>query len=143
MAIGGHGLSNPGPGMVGVRAQPSVTPVPNSTPVGAQTGAPPRTQFRTVSIPGTAVQIVAPTPENRVAVLTAPNVGFSIYIGGAGVTPATGLALPPGLSYELPLPGLQEVYAVTDAPVWMKLRVAVSVVLMAEQARPVGRIGNE
>ena len=75
--------------------------------------------------------------------LTAPNVGFVIYVGSADVTPANGLALPRGQPFYVPLVGLQELWAITDAPVYLRLTGLISIVLMAEQGRPVGRIGNE
>jgi hypothetical protein len=147
MAGFGHLLGNVGGPLVaaGVRAQPGVAPAPNSQPAGARTGAPPRTklysrQVMPFSALGTnsneATLIISGTPENRVSILTAPLVGFRIYIGDSGVSPQTGLALPPGLAYDVPLVGLQDVYAVTDAPVYLPLQILISIVLMAEQQRP-------
>lgn len=135
------------PPVAGVRSTPNFQPAPNSQPLGALSGAPPRTHFysRPV-IPASAVgvnrqeqtRIVLGTPENRVAILTAPLVGWTIYIGDSGVSPQTGLALPPGLAYEVILPGLQDVYAVTDAPVYLSLQVQIAPVLMAERQRRLG-----
>ena len=67
--------------------------------------------------------------------LTAPHVGFAIYIGDSGVSPANGLALPPGRDYVVQLVGLQELYAVTDAPVYLPLQIQVSPILFAERER--------
>ncbi|OHD23639.1 MAG: hypothetical protein A2Y38_01420 [Spirochaetes bacterium GWB1_59_5] len=137
-------VGNPAPGFPGVRTTPGFEPAPNAEPLGALTGAPPRTKFysRPV-IPAVAVgvggneatQIVDGTAANRVAVLLAPDVGFTIFIGPSGVSPATGLALPPGQPYEAILVGLQDLYAVSNAPVWLPLQVQVAPVLMAERER--------
>lgn len=141
MAVG-----NPGAFIPGVRAQPGVAPAPNSVPAGAQTGAPPRTQLysRPVTPASTNKRtlLVAATPENRVVSIQPPNVAFTLYVGDASVSPLNGYAVPP-TGVQIPLPGLQELYAVTDAPTYMRVNVYVSIVLMAEQARPVGRIDNE
>ncbi|MBV8721699.1 MAG: hypothetical protein JO277_06095 [Candidatus Eremiobacteraeota bacterium] len=140
-------VGNPGPGIVGVRATPAFTPTPNNEPMGALTGAPVRTTLRSYQIiPASAVGqggreatlIVPPTASNRVAILLAPLVAFRIYIGGSGVTPQTGFALPQGQPYETILPGLQEIYAVTDAPIYLALQVQVAPILYAEQQRKVG-----
>lgn len=131
----------------GARLTPTWKPTPNSEPAGALTGAPIRTIFRSYRIiPASAVgvggneatQIVPGTASNRLVVLLAPAVNFSIYIGDSGVTPDTGFALPAGQPYDAPLPGLQDLYAVTDAPVYLRLQVQISIVLSAEQQRKVG-----
>ena len=141
--MAGGGFGNPG-GIVGVRATPNQVPAPNSEPLGAKTGAPPHVRFySTLVIPFSAIgvrgaeptQIIPPTPPNRVCILTAPLVSFTIYIGDSGVSPATGLALTPGLNYEALLVGLQELYAVTDAPVFLPLQIQISPVLFAERER--------
>ncbi len=138
--IGEDGLGNPGPGL-GTRATPSF-PTPNSEPTGYLTGAPVRTRFYSTSVAPVSsrgqTHIVPGVPNNRVVILTAPLVGFRIYIGESGVTPANGLALPPGLAYEVLLPGLQDLYAVTDAPVYLTVQVQVASVLLAERQRRVG-----
>jgi len=142
----GGAFGNPG-GIVGVRATPSQVPAPNSEPLGAKTGAPPRVRFySTLVIPFVGIgtrgdeptQIVPPTPPNRIVILTAPVVAFTIYIGDSGVSPATGLALVPGNPYEALLVGLQELYAVTDAPVYLPLQIQISPVLFAERERKTG-----
>jgi hypothetical protein len=138
----GHGGEDLGsPGLIpGVRTTPNVyEPAPNAEPVGANTGAPPRTQFfsRLVTPVSTknSTQLVGPTPENRVAIITAPVVGFTVYIGESGVTPQTGTPLTPGVPYEAILVGLQPLYAVTDAPVYLRVGVQVAIVLAAERQR--------
>lgn len=146
--MGGGGFGNPGPVIQGgLRATPGQMPAPNSEPLGARTGAPPRVEFySTLVIPFAAVgsngveatQIVPPTPPNRVVVLTPPLVQFTVYIGKSGVSPQNGLALTPGLNYEALLVGLQELYAVTDAPVYLPLQIQISPVLFAERERKTG-----
>ncbi len=134
------GLGNPGPGFPGVRSTPGYQPTPNSEPVGYQTGAPPRTRMFSLSLPAgtTPIQIIQGTPENRIVILTAPNVAFTIFIGNEGVDTRTGFALPAGLAQEIPIVGLQDIYAVTDAPVPLRLQVIVSSILLAERQRQVG-----
>ena len=128
---------------LGVRANPTFKPTPNSEPAGYQTGAPPHTRLFSVKVnpvsKAVGSLIVPGTPENRIAILTSPLVGFRIYIaGGSGLNAQTALALPPGLAFDVPLPGLQEIYAISDAPVYLTLQVCISIVLASEQARRVG-----
>ena len=133
-----------GGGAIGTRHTPGVTPVPNSEPVGAQTGAPPHTRFFNVQVIPFAAsqakatqpsQVVQSTRENRVALLTAPFVGYTVYVGDSGVSPTRGMALIPGTVTEIILVGGQDLYAVTDAPAYLSLQVQISIVLMAEQER--------
>ena len=133
------------PGIVaaGIRAQPTVQPVPNNVPVGAQTGAPPRTRmYSRLILPGQRTLLVDASPENRVVSIQPPNVKATLYVGDPGLTVGTGMAISAG-GQEIPIVGLQEVWAVTDSPTAMRVNVYVSIVLMAEQARPVGQIENE
>lgn len=134
------GLGNPNPILPGVRATPGYEPAPNSEPLGANTGAPPRTLLYSRPVAPAAAGapptlIVSATPENRVAIITAPDVGFNVFIGNSGVTPATGLALTPGLNYEVVLPGLQELFAVTDSPTFLRVQIQVAAILLAERQR--------
>lgn len=119
---------------------------PNAMPLGALTGAPPQTQLRTYQvIPAAAVGatnvptlVAEPDRASRVLIFTAPLIGFSIYIGDSGVTGdpgSSGLALPAGLPYEVIVPGLQAVYAVTDAPVYVPLRVQIAAILIGDRER--------
>lgn len=138
-------LGNTGsPGIPGTRATPGFEPTPNSEPTGALTGAPPRSRgFQARVIPATAVgvnrqtptQIAMATRENRIVILLAPAVGFTVYIGESGVTPGIGLPLPAGLPYEYLLVGNQELFAVTDAPVFVQVGVQISSVLLADRER--------
>lgn len=82
-----------------------------------------------------AVLIVPPTAANRQIVLLAPVVNFRIYIGDSGVTPKTGFALPVGQPYEAAIPGLQEIYAVTDAPVFIVLQVQIAPIIYEQQRK--------
>ena len=114
----------------------------NSLPLGSLTGAPPQTQLRGYQIVPygalgngqQATRIVEPDLQNRVIILTAPFVAFSIWIGDSGVKPGD-FSLPPGLPYEVILPGRQPLYAVTDAPVYLPLRVQIASILMGERER--------
>lgn len=124
--------------VAGVRATPGLMPTPNSEPTGYLTGAPVRTRFFSANVVTASGQIVEGAAQNRVVILLAPIIGFTIFIGAAGVTPGTGLALPPGQPYEALLPGLQELYACTDAPVSLRVQVQVASVLFAERQRRVG-----
>lgn len=141
--LGGSVAGVPGIVAAGIRAQPTVQPVPNNVPAGAQTGAPPRTRiYSRLVLPGTPTLLVDASPENRVVSIRPPNVKATLYVGDPGLTVGTGMAVPI-IGQDLPIVGLQEVWAVTDSPTAMRVNIYVSIVLMAEQARPVGEIGNE
>ncbi len=101
------------------------------------TGAPVRTRLYSQPIAAGTKQtmIVTGTKENRVAILLAPIVGFYVFIGDAGVGVRNGFQLPPGQPYEVILPGLQELFAVTNSPVSLQLQIQVAPVLMAERER--------
>jgi hypothetical protein len=122
--MGDEGLGNPGPFAPGA---PSVQNVPGGRsigdlPLGFRTGAPPQTILKSVQVnPFSAgkgaTQIVDGSGPNRAVILTAPFVGFTIYVGSAGVKIGD-LGLPPGLPYEIIIPGNQDLYANSDAPVF-------------------------
>jgi hypothetical protein len=121
-------------------------------PLGAYTGAPPRASFRTAQvvpfsfvqqvsqgISSQATKIVDGERASRSILLTAPFVGFSIFIAeDPTVRPGTGLRLPPGLPYPLELPGGQALYAVTDAPVYLSLSVQVTPLMVGDRERMQG-----
>lgn len=90
-------------------------------------------------VPSTVGQpscIVAGTRENRFITLTAPVVNFSIFIAGnEGVSLSNGIPLPPGLPYEVSLPGNQALFAVTDAPVYLRVRVQIAAALVGDLER--------
>lgn len=114
---------------------------PNSVELGHYTGVPPQTQLKNELVAPfganpTATCIVPATRENRFVILTAPLVGFSIFVGdSSGASPTQGIALPPGLPYEITLPGNQSLYAVTDAPTYLRVRVQVAAAITGDLER--------
>lgn len=127
-----------GGGFPGARLTPNggYQPTPNSEPMGAETGTPVRTRMYSRPLaPGDSVQIVSGTRENKAVFITPPDVGFTVFIGEAGVTPDTGQALLPGTANQIFLPGFQEVYAVHNAPVSLRLHIQVTAILAAERER--------
>lgn len=134
----GHGGEMGVPGAFpGTRVTPGYSqPTPNSEPMGSITGTPVRPRMYSVPVqPGASMQIVAETRENKVVIITPPDVGFTVYVGDAGVTPQTGMALIGGQTNELILPGFQPVHAVTDAPVMLRINIFVGPILLAERER--------
>lgn len=109
---------------------------PNTQALGANTGAPPRTRLLQVlivpivnnlGIRQIPTVVVPETRENRFVILTAPFTNFSIFINGeANFDVLSSLSLPPGLPYEISLPGNQALYAVTNSPVYLSLRVQIA-----------------
>lgn len=119
-------------------AEMSTRAQPFSVPLGTRTGAPPQTRLETVVVsPLTATRVVQETVENRFVTLIAPVSNFTIYIaGGSGVSTTTGIALPPGLPYEISLPGNQAIYAISDAPgITLRLRVQVAAAIVGDLER--------
>jgi hypothetical protein len=118
---------------------------PNSQPVGWNTGAPPATRLTQVPVTpivngaGIIQQptlIVPETRENRFVILTAPFVAFVIYINdAANFNVQSSLSLTPGLPYEVSLQGGQKLYAVTDAPVFLPLRVQIAAAIASDTER--------
>lgn len=134
----GNGPGVGAPFAAGARANPGWQPTPNSEPQGSLTGAPPRTVLRSIPlVAGQATVLAAGTRENRILFVTPPSVGFTVFIGEAGVSTLNGVALPAGRTSEIPLVGLQDVYAVTNAPAGVILRVQlmISMILAAETER--------
>lgn len=125
---------------VGVGAQPASGSQPGSQPIGGNTGAPMRTVTTTVLVApsgaaGGPTRVVGPDRASRVVTLIAPSVGFSIFVGDAGVK-ITDMALPgAGLPYDIVLPGFQELYAVTDSPAFLSLRVQIAPLLIGDRER--------
>jgi len=115
-----------------------VTGQVNAEPLGALTGAPPRAHLtRYMLPPGRTTMIVPGERASRSVVVTAPQVGFTVYIGGSGALPgANSVALTPGLPYEVIIPGFQELYAITDAPVQIPVQVQVAALLIGDRERP-------
>lgn len=117
-----------------------------TAPLGISTGAPPWVRFRTYLVtPNAAIAqnsgptlVVPGDRASRLVSFTAPLVGFSIFVGDSGVRAdpgGSGLALPPGLTYQIPIPGNQEIYAVTDSPVFLPLRVQIGPLLVGDRER--------
>ena len=116
----------------------------NSVPLGSITGAPPWAKLQMLQvIPFVAVGVTGQTPtlvasrerQNRVIIVTAPLVGFSVYIGDSGVRPGYAFVLPGGLPYDIIIPGGQELYAVTDAPTFLALQVQSAPLLTGDKER--------
>jgi len=108
--------------------------------LGFYQGAPPQTQLtgaqiKPAALGGQPTCIVTSTRENRVVTLTAPFVGFRIFVGNTGVSTTQGIALPLGLPYEISLPGGQALYAVTNAPVYLQLQIQVAPALAGDRER--------
>jgi hypothetical protein len=106
--------------------------------LGSLTGAPPRVAFKRliVSAGPTPTLIVPGERASRSVVLTAPFVGFAIFVGNSSVRPnANSVALPPALPYEIILPGLEELYAVTDSPVGLPLQIQIGALLLGDRER--------
>lgn len=120
----------------GPRAQP------NSGPLGQYTGVPPATRLGTSSVAAAgsqAVCLVPKTRENRFVVLTAPRVAFTIFIASSqAVGPSIGMPLPAGIPYEISLPGNQEIYATSNAPVALDVTVQIAAALAGDLERNLG-----
>ena len=120
----------------------------NSQGLGSALGAPMRTEFATYPIIPIAqltgnnnpVQVVPATRPSKLVTFMAPDVDFLIYIGGPGVRGGgiDGMALPPGVSYSVPIAGNQPIYAVTDSPVPLRLRVQIAPLLGGDTERQMG-----
>lgn len=117
---------------------------PNAQPLGGLTGAPPQTEIRTAQvIPFASVGvnrqeaslIAQGVRANRVVVITAPLVGFSIFVGPSSTSPSRGMQLPAGIPYEYVLPGGQALYAVTDAPVYLPVQIQIAAILVGDEER--------
>lgn len=122
---------------VGTRVTPGYQPTPNSEPLGAETGAPVRPRYYSVAIrPGAAPTQIAPeTRDNRIVTLLAPSVGFTVFIGDEGVSARIGYSMQGGVADDFPLVGFQALYAVTDAPVVLRVQVKIFPILLAERER--------
>lgn len=143
----GGGFAAPDGEMAAAVSPGARQPQIGSVPLGAKTGAPPWSQFRSYQIvPASAVGIggrqatlvVDAAAASRSITFIAPSVGFSVFVGGAGVSNnpgSNGYALPPGLPHEIIVPGNQSIYAVTDAPVFLTLRIQIAALLVGDRER--------
>ena len=126
----------------GARATPNFEPAPNSLPAGALSGVPAATRLYQRSIVASEpTQIVMPTPENRLVTLTAPVLGWSVFVGtdsSVMTNGNSGTQLPKGQPFNITLTGTMELWALTDAPIRVPLQIMVSIILMAERQRKVG-----
>jgi hypothetical protein len=131
-------LPDPGPVAQPVAPGPGLA-APGAEVLGSETGAPPRSTFKEYAVKPFGLpppsRVVDASRASRVATFTAPAVGFTIFIGDAGVQPGQGTRLPPGLPYDIVIPGFQEIFAVTDAPVFLQLQVQVAPLLIGDRER--------
>jgi len=126
----------PVPGVGPARSTPAWQPTPNNAPEGSLTGAPVRTVLKSVPLLANVATVIAPgTRENRVVFITPPDIGFTVFVGDAGVSARVGYALPGGTTSEIPLVGFQELYAVTNAPVLVTVQIQITSILAAETER--------
>ena len=134
-SLRGGGLD--APHFSSVRTTQGYTPAPNSEALGSETGAPPRPRYFSMAIPSgvDAVLVAPPTRDNRVVFITSPNVGFTVFVGDDGLTVNNGFALTAGTQEEFPLVGFQGLYAITNAPVLLRVQVAITPILLAERER--------
>ncbi len=126
---------------LGARATPNFSPAPNSVPAGALTGVPAATRMYARQLTGEAQQIVMATPENRIVTLTAPLLGWNVYVGTDSSVQASGnsgIQIPNGQPFPITLTGTMDLWAITDAPIRVPLQILVSIILMAERQREVG-----
>jgi hypothetical protein len=125
-----------------VAADRSVRPQPNSGPLGQYTGVPPATRLLTSSVAPAgrqAVCLVPKTRENRFVVLIAPAVAFTVFISSSqAVGSGIGMPLPAGIPYEISLPGNQEIYATSNAPVFLDVTVQIAAALAGDLERNLG-----
>lgn len=121
---------------------------PGGRPLGYLTGAPPRTQLVQVNVTPimnalgvlqVPTLIVPCTPENRFITIMAPLIAFAILVSpSASFNPASSFTLPPGLPYEMSLPGNEELYAVTTSPVFVALQIQLAPAIAADTQRRLG-----
>lgn len=133
---GGGDIGMPG-AFPGTRVTPGYSqPTPNSEPMGSITGTPVRPRMYSVPVqPGAGMQIIGETRENKIIQITPPDVGFTVFVGDAGVTTQTGMALIGGQVNELVIPGFMPIFAVHDSPVVLRINIFVGPILLAERER--------
>jgi hypothetical protein len=133
----GGALGNPGAAAIAIEPGPGLAQV-GGLPLGKRTGAPPRTALRLYQVApavlGQPTLIVEADAQSRSVILTAPFVNFTVYVGDAGVK-ITDFSLPAGLPYEVIIPGNQPLYATTDAPIYLPLRVHTAPLLVGDRER--------
>jgi len=129
-------------------ADPTLGRQPGGRPLGYYTGAPPRTQLFQINVTpqvnGLGV-VQAPTPivpattQNRFVTLTAPLIAFAILVSPeASFNALSSYVLPPGLPYEISLPGNEALYAVTTSPVFVALQIQIAPAIASDTERRLG-----
>ena len=108
---------------------------PNSQALGAVTGAPARPQLFQMQVSSAGVRLVAPDKQSRSIVVTAPAVNFGIFLSLTGRPDVRGFPIPPLIPYELIVPGFQELWAATNAPVWVPVLVQEAPLLIGNRER--------
>lgn len=121
---------------------------PGGRPLGFYTGAPPRTRLFQVNVTPLAnalgvlqqpTLIVPETRENRFVTLTAPSIAFAVLISSeASFNALAAFVLPPGAAYEISLPGLEALYAVTTSPVFVPVQIQIAPAIAADTERRMG-----
>ena len=87
----------------------------------------------------TPTLIVPVTPPNRFITLVAPWIAFAVLINPeASMNPLSNIVLPPGLPFEIPLPGNQALYAVTTSPVFVQLQIQIAPAIASDTERRLG-----
>lgn len=114
---------------------PGLEASPNSQPLGATTGAPVRTRLFPVPVPSGGVMLVGADRANRTVRIVAPAVQYGIFVGFGGAPSTRGTALPPGIPFEVILPGNQQLWASTNAPVYIQVFVEVAPLLVGDRER--------
>lgn len=123
-----------------IAADLSLRSQPNSRPLGFYQGVPPETKFSAALVKPAVLGrpptcIVQQTRENRIVTLTAPLVPFRIFVGSDSVSTIQGIALTPGIPYEISLQGGQGLYAITNAPVYLRLELQVAAAMAGDLER--------
>ena len=123
------------PAQSAARTPPMYGRPPNSQPLGTNTGAPPRTRIFQVQVTPGGVRLVGPDKQNRQVVVTPPFNAFGVVLSFTGRPDINGFPIPPALPYEMIIPGFQEVWAATTAPVLIPVLVQVGPLLVGDLER--------
>lgn len=129
-------------------ADPALGRQPGGRPLGFYTGAPPRTQLTQVNVTpnvnalGVVQQptlIVPATTQNRFVTLSAPLLAFAILVSPeASFNAFSSHTLLPGVPYEISLPGNEQLFAVTTAPVFVPLQIQIAPAIASDTERRLG-----
>ena len=110
-------------------------PQANSQSLGANTGAPPRTKIYQVQVTAAGIRLVGPDKASRQVTITVPVTGFGVFLGFSGRPNVRGFPIPPAFPYEITIPGFEEVWAATNAPVFIPVLVQVGPLLGGDRER--------